>query len=87
MVFIVFSLSNLKLEKEENVIELLPLVIPLYSMQIFLMWEQKVVRRTIDAHVAWGKRITSRLSSLRPEGALRDRQRSALRAKNALPAS
>lgn len=87
MLLFSYLFTNVKLEKQDSIVEFLPIVVPIYVLQFLLMWEQLVVKRTIEGHVKWQKRITSRLSSLRPYGAPQDSQRSALRAQDALPAS
>jgi hypothetical protein len=59
-----FSLSSEVTEKAMEIKKFLPLVLPIYAIQILVMWEQIVLKRVMKAHIDWKKRITIRLSTV-----------------------
>ena len=46
----------------QNIRRLFPVVLPFYFLANYTIWEKRIVTRTIDAHIQWKKRITTRLT-------------------------
>ena len=57
-----YSLSNESHENSKEITKLLPLVLPAYFLQILVMWERSILKRVINEHIKWDKRIINRSS-------------------------
>jgi hypothetical protein len=55
-----FSLSSEIDEKTTEIRKLLPLVLPIYTFQLLIMWERIILKRVMKAHINWNKRIITR---------------------------
>lgn len=42
-----------------QIIKYLPIVAPAYMLTFMTMWEKRILKRTINAHIKWKKRITN----------------------------
>lgn len=50
-----YSLTRELGEKPNEVRKLIPVVAPIYFFQLFVMWEQAVLKAVIKAHIKWQK--------------------------------